>query len=153
MSELISIAKEYGALTFCDEVHAVGLYGTRGGGVGERDGVMDQIDITTGTLAKGYGIMGGYVAGKSAMIDALRSTASGFIFTTTLPPSLAAGALASVQHLKQSVEERTLMHRNSETVKRRLLEAGFPLMPSVSHIVPLLVANTTLCSEASRMLL
>ena len=97
--------------------------------------------------------MGGYVAGKSAVIDALRSTASGFIFTTTLPPALAAGALASVRHLKESVEERTIMHRNSETVKRRLLEAGFPLMPSVSHIVPLLVGNTTLCTEASRLLL
>jgi 5-aminolevulinate synthase len=97
--------------------------------------------------------MGGYVAGKAAMIDALRSTASGFIFTTTLPPALAAGALSSVQHLKASIEERSIMHRNSETVKRRLVEEGFPLIPSISHIVPLLVADTMLCSQVSKMLL
>jgi len=153
MQEMVDVAKEFGALTFCDEVHAVGLYGSHGGGVGERDRVMEQIDITTGTLAKGYGVMGGYVAGNAAMIDALRLTASGFIFTTTIPPSLAAGALTSVRHLKESMEERILMHERSETVKRRLVEKGFPLMPSISHIVPLLVADTVLCSLASKMLM
>jgi len=153
MRALLDLADKYGAMTFCDEVHAVGLYGDRGGGVGELDNVMDRITMITGTLAKGYGVMGGYISGSESMVDAFRSTASGFIFTTSLPPALAAGALASIQHLKESSSERTEMHKRSEQVKRRLVEAGFPLMPSVSHIVPLMVGNAELCSAASRKLM
>ena len=151
---ICDLADKYGALTFCDEVHAVGLYGARGGGISERDGAAQRLSLTTGTLAKGYGIMGGYVAGDGVLVDALRSTASGFIFTTSLPPSLAAGALASVRHLKESRAERVAMHGAATRLKEALAARGYPLLlPSQSHIVPLLVGDAEKCSAASRMLL
>jgi 5-aminolevulinate synthase len=153
MHEICDLADRYGAMTFCDEVHAVGLYGDRGAGVAERDHCMNRLTMITGTLAKGYGVMGGYIAGSAALCDAFRSTAAGFIFTTSLPPMLAAGARAAVSHLKTSQDERILMHGNSAMLKRRLVDLGFPLLPSISHIVPLMVGDAVKVKEASKILL
>ncbi|MEY4256919.1 MAG: hypothetical protein RLZZ141_2146, partial [Pseudomonadota bacterium] len=149
----IALAKKYGALTYLDEVHAVGLYGARGAGVAERDGVMDGIDIIEGTLGKAFGVMGGYIAGDSDMVDAIRLFASGFIFTTSLPPALAAGALASVRWLKEHDEVRQIHQERAETLKRMMIEVGLPVMPSVSHIVPLLVGDPHHCKLVSDLLL
>jgi 5-aminolevulinate synthase len=149
----IALAKTYGAMTYLDEVHAVGLYGVHGGGVAERDGVMDDIDIIEGTLGKAFGVMGGYIAGESMMIDAIRSYAAGFIFTTSLPPALSAGALASVRWLRDHNEVRIAHQERAATLKRRMGEAGLPVMPSVSHIVPVLVADPVHCKMISDMLL
>ena len=149
----IALAKRYGALTYLDEVHAVGLYGEHGAGVAERDGVMDQIDIIEGTLGKAFGVMGGYIAGDADMIDAIRSYAAGFIFTTSLPPALSAGALASVRWLREHNEVRIRHQERAATLKRRLIEAGLPVMPSVSHIVPVLVGDPVHCKMISDMLL
>jgi len=153
LHEICDLADKYGAMTFNDEVHAVGLYGDRGAGVAERDHCLDRITMVTGTLAKGFGVMGGYVAGSAALVDAMRSTASGFIFTTSIPPMLAAGARASIQHLKESQVERATMHARSAQLKRRLVENGFPLLPGVSHIVPLMVGDAIKVKEASRLLM
>ncbi|CAK4366882.1 unnamed protein product [Aphanomyces euteiches] len=153
MHEICDLADKYGAMTFCDEVHAVGLYGNCGAGVAERDHVLDRITMITGTLAKGYGIMGGYIAGSAALCDAFRSTCPGFIFTTSLPPMLAAGARAAVSHLKTSQEERMMMHANSAELKRRLASLGFPLLPSVSHIIPLMVGDAVKVKRASEILM
>lgn len=149
----IALAKKYGALTYLDEVHAVGLYGATGAGVAERDGVLNGIDIVECTLGKAIGVMGGYIAADAVIVDAVRSWASGFIFTTSLPPALTAGALASVRHLKAHPELRDAHQERAATLKRRLSEAGIPVLPSVSHIVPVHVGNPVHCKLISDMLL
>jgi 5-aminolevulinate synthase len=148
-----ALARRHGAMTYLDEVHAVGLYGKCGGGVSERDGVADQIDIIEGTLGKAFGVMGGYIAGQAAVIDAIRSYASGFIFTTSLPPVLSAGALASIRWLKQHDEVRVRLHERAGALKRRMVAAGLPVMPSASHIVPVEVGDPVHCKLISDLLL
>lgn len=135
------LAKRYNALTYLDEVHAVGLYGARGGGIAERAGVMDRIDIINGTLAKGYGVMGGYIAANRNICDAIRSYASGFIFTTSLAPAIAAGALASIRHLKISSVEREQHQERAALLKRKLKNKGVSVFDNPSHIVPVIVGN------------
>jgi len=149
----IALAKKYGALTYLDEVHAVGMYGARGAGVAERDGVMDQIDIVEGTLGKAFGLVGGYIAGDADLVDAIRLWASGFIFTTSLPPVVAAGATASIRWLKANPQIRDAHQERAATLKRLFQEAGLPVMPSVSHIVPVFVGDPVHCKLVSDLLL
>lgn len=149
----VALAKRYGALTYLDEVHAVGLYGRHGAGVAERDGVMDQIDVVEGTLGKAFGVMGGYIAGDTNLVDAVRLYASGFIFTTSLPPVLTAGGLASVRWLREHPEVRARHQERAATLKRRFKEAGLPVMASDSHIVPVLVGDAVHCKLVSDLLL
>ena len=150
---ICDLADEFGALTYIDEVHAVGLYGPRGGGIAERDGLMDRIDIIEGTLAKGFGVMGGYIAANRAVIDAVRSYAPEFIFTTALPPALCAAARASIEHLKASAAEREQHQRQAQLTKEILAEAGLPVMSTPTHIVPVIVGDARLCKAASDLLL
>jgi 5-aminolevulinate synthase len=150
---ICDLAQKYGALTYLDEVHAVGLYGPRGGGLAERDGVMHRVDIVNGTLAKGYGIMGGYIAGRRDLCDAIRSYAPGFIFTTSLPPAIAAGATVSIRHLKSSNAERERHQERAGALKRRLKAAGLPVMENPSHIVPILVGDPVLTKKITDALL
>jgi 5-aminolevulinate synthase len=153
ISEICDVAEKAKAMTFLDEVHAVGLYGPRGAGVAEREGVMHRLTIIQGTLAKAFGVVGGYIAGSSSMCDFVRSYGNGFIFSSAMPPSVAAGALASVRFLKQHNEIRERHQERAATLKRRMRQAGFPVMPSQSHIVPVLVGDPVLCKEATDLLL
>ena len=153
IEEICDLAETYNALTYVDEVHAVGMYGPRGGGVAERDGQMHRIDLINGTLAKGFGVMGGYIAASSACCDAIRSYASGFIFTTSLAPAVVAGALASVHHLKVSSLERARHQQLSRMLKRRLAAGGVPVMPNPSHIVPVMVGDPVRCKAVTDALL
>ena len=149
----IELAKRYGALTYIDEVHAVGMYGPRGAGVAEREGLMAEIDIIEGTLGKAVGMMGGYIAADAELVDAVRLYASGFIFTTSLPPAISAGAAASIRWLKAHNEVRVRHQERAATLKARFKQAGLPVMPSVSHIVPVLVGDPVHTKLVSDMLL
>jgi 5-aminolevulinate synthase len=153
ISRLCDVAERHGAMTYLDEVHAVGLYGPRGGGIAEREGLMDRLTVIEGTLGKAFGVLGGYITGSAALVDFVRSYASGFIFTTALPPAVAAGALTSVRHLKQSQFERQAQQDRVLLLKRRLGEAGIPMLPSDSHIVPVLVGDPLRCKEISDQLM
>ena len=147
------LADKYNALTYCDEVHAVGMYGARGGGISERDEVADRVTIIEGTLGKAFGVMGGYIAADQKIIDVIRSYAPGFIFTTSLSPVLVAGVLASVRHLKVSSEERTAQHANAAMLKTLFADAGLPVMVSNTHIVPLMVGDPVKAKKISDILL
>ncbi|MBT5186230.1 MAG: 5-aminolevulinate synthase [Kordiimonadaceae bacterium] len=153
IEEFCDLADKYNAMTYMDEVHAVGMYGPRGGGVAEQWGLMDRVDIIEGTLGKAFGLMGGYITASKDIVDCVRSFAAGFIFTTSLSPVLTAGALASVRHLKKSTIEREIHQERAATLKRKLREANLPVMPSDSHIVPLAVGDPVICKQASDILL
>ena len=153
IAEIVELAREFGALTYLDEVHAVGLYGPRGGSVAEKLGLMDQIDIINGTLGKAYGVMGGYIAASAKMCDAIRSYAPGFIFTTSIPPAIAAGAAASVRHLKTDQGFRDLHQERAAVLKLRLKGLGLPIIDHGSHIVPVIVGDPVHTKKISDMLL
>lgn len=151
--EFCDLADKYNALTYLDEVHAVGMYGPHGAGIAEREGLMDRVDIIQGTLGKAFGVMGGYIASSKQCIDLVRSYAPGFIFTTTMPPAQAAGALASIRHLMEHNEERDGQQRNVQALRTMLNDAGLPLIETDTHILPVLVGDPVKCKEASDLLL
>jgi 5-aminolevulinate synthase len=153
ISDICDVADAYGAMTYLDEVHGVGLYGPHGAGIAERDGVMHRLTVIEGTLAKAFGVMGGYIAGSEALCDFVRSFSSGFIFTTALPPAIAAGAEAAIKHLKHSQTERQALHANVAKVRRKLMAAGIPVMPNQSHIVPVMVGDPVKCKWISDYLM
>ncbi len=153
ISEILEIAEKHNALTFLDEVHAVGMYGDHGAGVAERDGVMDRVDIVQGTLGKAFGVIGGYIAAKAELVDFVRSFGNPFIFTTALPPAIAAGALKAIEILRDAKDIRVRHQERAATVKARLREAGIPILPSVTHIVPVLIGDAEKCKKASDILL
>jgi len=150
---ICDLAERYGAMTFCDEVHAVGMYGARGAGICEREGAMDRVDVIEGTLAKAFGCLGGYIAGSAALVDAVRSYAPGFIFTTALPPAICAAAAAAIRHLKTSDWERERHQDRAARTKAVLVAAALPVMPSDTHIVPVMVGDPEKCKAASDLLL
>jgi 5-aminolevulinate synthase len=153
LDEILSVCEKHNAISYLDEVHAVGMYGETGAGVAERDGVMDRVTVIQGTLAKGFGVVGGYIAATTALVDYIRSYGNGFIFTTSMPPSVAAGALTSVRYVRDAQHLRDRHQERAETLKGKLKRAGLPVMPSVSHIVPVLVGDATLCKDASDALM
>ena len=153
IGEICDVAHRYGALTYLDEVHAVGMYGARGAGVAERDGALDKVDIVQGTLAKAFGVVGGYIASTAATVDFVRSCGTGFIFTTSLPPAIAAAALASVRHVSAHPDLRVRHQERAASLKRKLAVAGLPVMESATHIVPIFVGDAALCKQASDLLL
>ena len=153
IGEICDVAHRYGALTYLDEVHAVGMYGARGAGVAERDGALGKVDIVQGTLAKAFGVVGGYIASTAATVDFVRSCGSGFIFTTSLPPAIAAAALASVRHVSAHPDLRVRHQERAASLKRKLAVAGLPVMDSATHIVPVFVGDAALCKQASDLLL
>ena len=153
MAEIVEVAERHGAFTYLDEVHAVGMYGPRGGGIAEREGLMHRVDVIEGTLGKAFGVMGGYITGTEKLIDFVRSFASGFIFTTAIPPAIAAGAVASIRHLKQSATERDRQKVMVAELRKRLDRAGIPHLMNDSHIVPVMVGDATKCKWISDWLL
>lgn len=153
IKEICDLAEKYNAFTYLDEVHAVGLYGPRGGGVAEERGLMDRVDMIEGTFGKAYGLMGGFITGRAATVDAVRSYASGFIFTTSLPPAVLAGALASVEYLKTSQIERMRAHRNAQMLKSLLDKNGLPYLKGESHIVPLIIGDAVCCKMVTDVLM
>lgn len=153
IAEICDVADAHGAMTYLDEVHAVGLYGRRGGGISDQEGLTDRLTLIEGTLGKAFGVMGGYIAASKALCDFVRSFASGFIFTTALPPAVAAGARVSIQHLKTSQAERMLQRDRVARVRQRLTDAGIPQMDNPSHIVPVMVGDASLCKQVSDALL
>lgn len=153
IADYIRLAEKYNAITYLDEVHAVGMYGARGAGIAEREGLMEHVDIIQGTLAKAYGVIGGYIATSATVTDAIRSYAPGFIFTTALPPAVAAGAVAAIRHLMESGEERAAQQSNVAMLKDMLYRTNIPVMETVSHIIPVSVGDPILCKAASDMLL